>query len=79
MRVFTPQLIIHCVWRGEGGVDDFRGSIRFSRGMEGGSVVANSAYMEEYRKLIANELQIRGGGEVIRMLHRLGGWVISEF
>ena len=47
--------------------------------MEGGSVVANSAYMEEYRKLIANELQIRGGGEVIRMLHRLGGWVISEF
>ena len=78
MGVFTPQLIIHCVGSEEGGVDDFRGSIRFSRGMEGGSVVANSAYMEEYRKLIANELQIRGG-EVIRMLHRLGGWGISEF
>lgn len=43
--------------------ENFEGNTWFSGGVKGGPIAANRTLREDYRKLTANKLPIRGGGE----------------
>ena len=51
-----------CCLGGKGGRKILKGTRGFQGGVEGGPIAANRTVREDYRKLTANELPIRGGG-----------------